>query len=153
MNIADEIIRLYSLNMGQADIAKHLNLDLETVKWVIKKWIPGRGNKIMSIIQDILKERERQDAEHGKDRNLLPSEWLLILGEEFGEVCTGIANWDIDNIREEAVQVAAVAIAMIECIDRNREDQNIKTRGPGLPPHICDNCGWEGDLKRDIREI
>ena len=122
-----------------------------------------------NVIQDILKERERQDAEHGEDRNLLPSEWLLILGEEFGEVCTGIANWDIDSIREEAVQVAAVAIAMVECIDRNRgmwkdlcpkcftDDevyyQNIKTRGPGLPPHICDNCGWEGDLKRDIREI
>lgn len=35
--IADEIVRLYSLNMGQADIAKHLNLDLATVEWVIKK--------------------------------------------------------------------------------------------------------------------
>lgn len=122
----------------------------------------------MSIIRDILKERNRQDAEHGKDRNLLPSEWLPILGEEFGEVCTGIANWDIDNIREEAVQVAAVAMAMIECIDRNRVKwrdlcpkcftdaiyyENIKTRAPGLPPHICDNCGWEGDLKRDEKEI
>ena len=47
--------------------------------------------------------------------------WSSILGEEVGEVNKAINDGDLDNYREELVQVAAVAVAMIESYDRNKQ--------------------------------
>jgi hypothetical protein len=81
-------------------------------------------------IQDVLDERTRQDAKWG-EQNHDPSLWLTILGEEFGETCQAALEAKfgkdparreerIARVREEAVQTAAVALAMVECIDRGQ---------------------------------
>jgi len=73
-------------------------------------------------IQDVLAERERQDAEWG-EQNHTSVWWHAILSEEVGEVAKAVleaqfAGGSVETIRAEMVQVAAVAIAAIESIDR-----------------------------------
>lgn len=82
------------------------------------------------VLDEVGQERVRQDAKWGQ-QNHFPSKWLAILAEEFGEVARAIceagaekvnnksANWA--NYREELIQVAAVAVAMVESFDRNQE--------------------------------
>lgn len=73
-------------------------------------------------------ERVRQDTKWG-EQNHPPSLWYHILGEEFGEVGKALnklafgpvehTDQYLAEYREELVQVAAVAVAMIECLDRH----------------------------------
>jgi len=67
---------------------------------------------------DIDDERDRQDEKWG-EQNHVPLRWYAILGEEFGEVGKAINEHDLRQCREELVQVAAVAIAFVESLDRN----------------------------------
>ncbi|HYI24861.1 MAG TPA: hypothetical protein VD767_05570 [Thermomicrobiales bacterium] len=77
-------------------------------------------------IAAILAERESQTTRWGVQRHSWP-EWLTILTEEVGEAATAAnqAYWTpgsegedrLTPLREELVQVAAVAVAMIEHID------------------------------------
>ena len=80
------------------------------------------------IVEDLLKERVRQNEKFGWNRNHHPAEWLMILGEEVGEVNEEGINYTfstdeakqlkaITDMRTELVQVAAVAMAMIEDLD------------------------------------
>lgn len=67
-------------------------------------------------------ERLRQDKIWG-EQNHGDERWQGILGEEFGEVCKAINerelfSFDYSSLRSELTQVAAVAIAWIEAIDR-----------------------------------
>jgi NTP pyrophosphatase (non-canonical NTP hydrolase) len=80
-----------------------------------------QGNAMLALFH----ERKRQDEKWG-EQNHSPEWWLAILGEEYGELAQAILETKfggkrggIENIREEAVQCAAVALALIECIDRN----------------------------------
>lgn len=78
------------------------------------------------IIFDVFDERKKQDEKWGKDRDLDPFFWLAILVEEVGEIAKAILEPNFsdpknEKIRKEAVQVAAVALAFIENIDRNQE--------------------------------
>lgn len=79
------------------------------------------------IFQEIAAERQRQDAKWG-EQNHSPIEWCAILGEEVGEVnkaalerhfeyAAGVT--DLSEYRKELIQVAAVAVSMIQCLDRN----------------------------------
>ena len=62
----------------------------------------------------ILDERDRQDDLWGEQDHSLPN-WMIILMEEVGELATAISDYHSrKNWREEAVQVAAVAMAMLE---------------------------------------
>jgi NTP pyrophosphatase (non-canonical NTP hydrolase) len=75
-----------------------------------------------NTLGDVSNERARQDAKWG-EQNHDDGTWGLILGEEFGETCeaalaVAFGNADPNRVREELVQVAAVAVAWIECIDR-----------------------------------
>ena len=78
------------------------------------------------IICDILEERKRQDEKWG-EQNHSPMEWLPILMEEVGEASKAALDFYfgnttsvcVDDFRNEMVQVAAVAVAMIESFDRN----------------------------------
>jgi hypothetical protein len=87
--------------------------------------------KMNYIFKEIKKERYRQNELWG-EQNHSSIEWLGILGEEYGEVCKAATDMhfkkiykDVDcpdelqEYREELVQVAAVAVQMIECLDRN----------------------------------
>ena len=70
-------------------------------------------------------ERSRQDQLHGEHSHS-PTEWLPILIEEAGEVskevCDGCHKYrgvyDFAQLRQELVQVAAVAVAWIEDMSR-----------------------------------
>jgi len=83
-----------------------------------------------SVLDEVSTERERQETKWG-EQNHHPLLWLSILGEEYGEVCkeindalfTGeLTKEKLVNYRMELIQVAAVAVAAIESLDRNKKD-------------------------------
>lgn len=95
--------------------------------------------KVTGVYAQVAEERVRQDQKWG-EQNHDPFVWFTILGEEYGEACqealslrfwkpgpdwTGQAGSATeyrdhlhDRLRAELVQVAAVAISFIECLDR-----------------------------------
>lgn len=75
------------------------------------------------VILDVLRERENQDRKWGVQNHKF-SFWNTILVEEVGEVAKEILDFEtgghnLEELREEMVQTAAVAISMLECLDRN----------------------------------
>jgi NTP pyrophosphatase (non-canonical NTP hydrolase) len=79
-----------------------------------------------AALHDILQERARQDQKWG-EQNHDPLEWLGILTEEVGEFAqhANTYHWhpeqcDQAAMFEEAVQVAAVALAIVECLKRGK---------------------------------
>ena len=95
------------------------------------------GNYTGPAIQAVLDERDRQDTKWGEQNHDLGI-WGLVLGEEVGEWCEAILHWravsgraenvegltgaaseEWGHVRHEAVQVAAVAVAIIEYMDRH----------------------------------
>jgi hypothetical protein len=87
------------------------------------------------VLSDVSWERELQNKKWGV-QNHESVKWMSILGEEFGEACQesnrvyfgGKSHVDL---RAELVQVAAVAVAAIECLDRI--DEFWKTHGTDTP--------------------
>ena len=78
------------------------------------------------IIQKIIEERKKQDEKWG-EQNHHPLLWFSIIGEEFGEMCQAFNDYTLsttqdynklEDMIQEAVQVAACCVAMIECIER-----------------------------------
>ena len=84
-------------------------------------------------VELILEERRRQVEQWGEQVSNHPYEWMSILGEEFGELCRAVNETCFqnpkepelggnDNIISEAVQVATVAIAIIEaCLGQQKD--------------------------------
>jgi NTP pyrophosphatase (non-canonical NTP hydrolase) len=86
----------------------------------------------MTVLEEVAQERLRQDRMWG-EQNHDPFTWLAILGEEVGEANRAALEavfWErygmpdhplqlASHYREELIQVAAVATAMVECLDRN----------------------------------
>ena len=79
------------------------------------------------ILPDVVDERYRQEDKWGDQSGNHDFEWASILGEEFGEVCaaaneanfkTGKTPGDFGHLRAELIQVAAVAVAWVEAIDK-----------------------------------
>ena len=75
-------------------------------------------------LQKIKEERQYQDTKWG-EQNHHPSVWVSIMGEEFGEMCKSLNEYmfeqdvnHFDDMQKEAIQVAAVVVAMLECFDR-----------------------------------
>lgn len=73
---------------------------------------------------DVLAERQRQDAKWG-EQNHDPFTYLTILTEEVGEFSQAALHARFGGpaaagLREEAVQMAAVALAIVECLDRGK---------------------------------
>jgi hypothetical protein len=78
-------------------------------------------DKLGSIVLDLVAyERDRQDAKWG-EQNHHHAYWMTILGEEFGEACKAALEKDIENLKDELIQVAAVAVAAVENIFRDQE--------------------------------
>lgn len=85
----------------------------------------------------VLTERDRQDAKWG-EQNHDPFTYLTILTEEVGEFAQaalqtrfGGDKGGLVRMREEAVQAAAVALAIVECLDRG------KWKWPEPPPALA----------------
>lgn len=79
------------------------------------------------ILREVAYERSAQDARWGQ-QNHAPVWWHAILLEKVGKVAKAIlelqfAGKSIAAVRGELVQVAAVAVAAIESIDRASEGQ------------------------------
>ena len=76
----------------------------------------------MMNIEDILElvkdERGRQDEKWG-EQNHSKFKWLAILGEEVGEANKAVLENDLQNTKEELIQIAATAIAFLESLERN----------------------------------
>lgn len=78
-----------------------------------------------NVYNEIIGERRRQEQLWGP-QNHSPANWLMILGEEVGEANKAALEHhfnykgaSLQAYRAELVQVAAVAVAMIESLDRN----------------------------------
>ena len=87
------------------------------------KNIAGRAKDCIdkgSILAEITRERERQDAKWGGQPGVDRRDdhtYAAVLGEEFGECCKAWLERDTVSLREELIQVASVAVAWIEELD------------------------------------
>ena len=71
------------------------------------------------IVELIISERKKQDLKWGEQNHNI-YKWLAILGEEVGEVNKAVLEDKYDEVLDELVQIAAVSVAMIESLERNR---------------------------------
>ena len=86
-------------------------------------------------LEKIRDERIRQEDKWGES-NHHPLVWFSIIGEEYGEMCKAFNEYfssiydndeptkhnRLDDMKTEAIQVAACCVAMLECIDRKTEE-------------------------------
>jgi NTP pyrophosphatase (non-canonical NTP hydrolase) len=85
------------------------------------------------IIQRVVDERKRQNQKWGFPQKLSLIEWQSILSEEVGEVAKEINDISfsrvdrVEELKEELIQVAAVAISMVEHIERKERLANFIT--------------------------
>jgi NTP pyrophosphatase (non-canonical NTP hydrolase) len=77
-----------------------------------------------AVLAEVGRERLRQDEKWG-EQNHDPFCYVAILTEEIGELAQaalhtryGGSQAGVRRMREEALQAAAVAVAMVECLDR-----------------------------------
>lgn len=77
-------------------------------------------------LEDILKEREWQDKKWGEQNND-PFLYTTVLIEEVGEFAQatlqtrfGGDKGGLDKMRTEAVHMASVALAIVQCLDRQK---------------------------------
>lgn len=96
------------------------------------------------VLEQVAAERDRQDAKFGQ-QNHHPYKWLTILQEEMGEAAREACEADckrregpnpentemvlrrrgerdehLANLRKELIETAAVAVAIVEGLDRNK---------------------------------
>lgn len=86
------------------------------------KYIHTMGDRVVNTLVDVFDERVSQDEKWGVQEHD-DYVWNAILGEEVGEVAQALIDHefkgtDHKDVRAELVQVAAVAVAWIEAIDR-----------------------------------
>lgn len=94
------------------------------------RWERRPAMQRSGVLDIVAGERIRQDARWGEQNHSL-AHWLAILTEEVGEVAQAVCKAEIPPVnpmsrmlhlahyRAELVQVAAVAVAAIESLDRN----------------------------------
>lgn len=82
--------------------------------------------RILRVLASVQTELTRQDEKWGAERDLGDHRWLRVLVEEVGESAAAIE--DGTDLRAEVVQVAAVAIAWLEAMERRAEET------PAPPP-------------------
>jgi len=75
-----------------------------------------------NVLEDVAKERERQEAKWGDQSSNSDLVWSAVLGEEYGESAQAVLHDTFGGkaagtLREELIQVAAVAVAWIEALD------------------------------------
>ena len=63
-------------------------------------------------------ERDRQIAKWGEQEQASLYEWVSILTEELGELAKAVNDHDLPEAGKEAVEVAAVAVKIVQVIER-----------------------------------
>ena len=89
---------------------------------------PVQIERMIDVLQDVKRERYRQFDEWG-NQDYPIAQWALILNEEVGEVnkeiCenhfSSLVSSDSDNLRKELIQVATVAVQMVEWLDLQKK--------------------------------
>ena len=90
-------------------------------------------------------ERKRQDSLWGDQSETHLYEWLGILGEEYGELCEAVNETCFQNathpekggfesVLREAVQVAAVAVEIIEAMNKKFQIEFERCEKPEVNP-------------------
>lgn len=83
----------------------------------------------MTIYDEIQAAREAAHAKHGAQsiEGIVPkdSRWLSILVEEVGEVAHELTYDATGDLRKELIQVAAVAAAWVDAIDRDAAHRDV----------------------------
>jgi hypothetical protein len=129
------------LSFAEAAGLEVIFLDLED-PGVVADHRTEAGNPTSRVLEDVVRERERQQGLWGTQRHH-PGQWLGLLGEEHGEVCREVNGKNFgeeaagtagEHLRAELVQVAAVAVAWVECIDT--EHAECVAPEPDEPP-LC----------------
>ena len=88
---------------------------------------PAAYDAHFDVMEEVTKERLAQEEKWGQ-QNHSDFKWMAILGEEVGEACEAALNSSIETanasyrlqLRTELLQVAAVAVAHVEAIDRRK---------------------------------
>lgn len=106
------------LSATEAQAYEHSCLDNLIQSGVI---IPD--HRVSKAAHDVFEEMNSQDRKWGANRDHHPAVWNLILTEEVGEVAQAMLHDEFGGdhagtVRAELVQVAAVAMQMIEFYDR-----------------------------------
>jgi hypothetical protein len=76
-----------------------------------------RVTPAVRVVAEVLAERTRQDNKWG-EQDHKPTDWIAILTEEVGEAAKAALEGNRDDYRRECIQIAAVAAAMVESLDR-----------------------------------
>lgn len=95
---------------------------------------PPNGSLTQRVLDMVRGERERQDTLWGDQSGNSLFEWVSILGEEYGEFCEAVnetcfknpvhpERGGFKNIVKEAVEIAAVAVAVIETAYRRKPEE------------------------------
>lgn len=121
--VITKALRETPVRLGSTDWADNLGSEL-VVR--VAAYVGGVLGPDAGVLAEVQAERTRQDERWG-EQNGHDFEWVSILTEEVGESAQAAneANFkssktrgDFTHLREELVQVAAVAVAWIEAIDR-----------------------------------
>lgn len=111
-----------------------------------------------TAVRLMLAERRRQDRKFGKQDHD-PAWWMVIMGEEFGETCEAVCEyrWSeagpsnktrmqrIQHAIDEASQVSAVGIAMIQSIMRAAWKDEITTALPSDKRQVAIALDWSDE--------
>lgn len=79
---------------------------------------PFATGRVLRLVHE---ERQAQDQKWGQQNHGL-DRWLTILTEEVGEFAMAVLEQQWHEARAEMLQVAAVAAAIVECMDRKGEE-------------------------------
>jgi NTP pyrophosphatase (non-canonical NTP hydrolase) len=80
--------------------------------------VEGAGDTL--VLLEVLAERGEQMRKWGVQSHT-DNAWMTILVAEVGEAAQDVLAHDEENLRANLVQVAAVACAWVENIDRRRQ--------------------------------
>ena len=89
------------------------------------------------ILTEVQQRRAQQDEKWGYPQVHTLQDWFCILGEEVGEAAKAIIEHQ--DVRSEILDVAAVAVAIIQHIDADETEDTYQP--PGAIILKCPNCG------------
>lgn len=119
---ADKDIEIAYLNQQ----IKQLAAEKEAITWKLKEELAQRLSQ--EVLSDVKAERQRQNELYGLQRHA-HGDWLMILGEEVGEVAQAMQKskgWgkesDAADLYTELIHVAAVAVAIAEQVKEERQE-------------------------------
>jgi NTP pyrophosphatase (non-canonical NTP hydrolase) len=93
---------------------------------ILEEQIERIRNRVSQSLASVLDERERQEQKWG-EQNHDPFTYLTILVEEVGEFAQAALHLkyggrygELNHLREEAIHMAAVSLAIVECLNRKK---------------------------------